>query len=116
MVRQAKESPLLGDLFDYTQGDDIRFEDLFHVPAQLIAWAVLRVEKKVAMSFHLLAIGGRVHNVANTYGLGRSAETPQELQQMKDGFEAKQGFPNFYGAIDATHINMDLSPREVATN
>ncbi|MCO5583755.1 hypothetical protein L7F22_037669 [Adiantum nelumboides] len=36
-----------------------------------------------------------------------------ELQQVKDGFEAKQGFPNCCGAIDVTHINMDLPPGEV---
>ncbi|MCO5586343.1 hypothetical protein L7F22_040283 [Adiantum nelumboides] len=83
------------------------------------------------MSLHPLGIGGPVHNVTNTYGLGRSTvsrvlrqfvaaklkhkttficwpQTMQKLQQVNDGFEAKQGFPNCYGAIDVTHINMYL--------
>ncbi|MCO5583809.1 hypothetical protein L7F22_037723 [Adiantum nelumboides] len=43
-------------------------------------------------------------------------QTPQELQQVKDGFVAKQGFPNCCGAIDITHINMDLPPGEAAAH
>ncbi|MCO5608340.1 hypothetical protein L7F22_062547 [Adiantum nelumboides] len=41
---------------------------------------------------------------------------PQELQQVKDGFEAKQGFPNCCGAIDVTHINMDQPSGEAAAH
>eukprot|EP01018_Ginkgo_biloba_P024044 Gb_25035 [translate_table: standard] len=34
------------------------------------------------------------------------------LHQIKDGFRLKQGFPNCCGAIDATHIQMDLPYNE----
>ncbi|KAI5058041.1 hypothetical protein GOP47_0026211 [Adiantum capillus-veneris] len=92
---------------------------------------VLTVHRKVALSLHMLGIGGLVHNIANVYGLGRStisrvfrqfiepmmrhrstfirwSTTPQEKQLVKEGFEAKQGFPNCCGAIDAMHIKMEL--------
>ncbi|MCO5586302.1 hypothetical protein L7F22_040241 [Adiantum nelumboides] len=92
---------------------------------------ILSVKRKVVMSLHLLGIGGPIHNVANMYGMGHSIvsrvfcqfiaaivkhkstfihwpRAPLELEQVKRGFEAKQGFPNCCGAIDVTHINMDL--------
>ncbi|MCO5579139.1 hypothetical protein L7F22_032991 [Adiantum nelumboides] len=31
-----------------------------------------------------------------------------DMQQLKDGFEAKQGFPNYCDTLDVTHINMEL--------
>eukprot|EP01018_Ginkgo_biloba_P019278 Gb_19980 [translate_table: standard] len=34
------------------------------------------------------------------------------LHQIKEGFRLKQGFPNYCGAIDATHIQMDLPYNE----
>ncbi|MCO5608568.1 hypothetical protein L7F22_062779 [Adiantum nelumboides] len=39
--------------------------------------------------------------------------TAVDLQQGKDGFEAKQRFPNCCGALDITHINMELPSGEV---
>ncbi|MCO5598229.1 hypothetical protein L7F22_052321 [Adiantum nelumboides] len=83
------------------------------------------------MSLHYLGVGGPVHNIANTYGLGRSTvgrvfcqfiaammkhkskfirwpRTAVDLQQVKDDFKAKQGFPNNCGALDVTHIDMEL--------
>ncbi|KAI5073910.1 hypothetical protein GOP47_0011923 [Adiantum capillus-veneris] len=144
----------------YTHGDEVRFEENARIPrscfsffcnlvandlqqkpiplqiAEAVPSRVLSVKRKVAMSLHLLGIGGPVHNVANMYGMGRSTvsrvfrqfitaivkhkssfihwpRTPLELEQVKRGFEAKQGFPNCCGAIDVTHINMDLPPGEV---
>ncbi|MCO5568638.1 hypothetical protein L7F22_022337 [Adiantum nelumboides] len=83
------------------------------------------------MSLHYLGVGGPVHNIANTYGLGRTTisrvfrqfiasmmksrskfirwpRTTADMQQVKDGFKPKQGFPNCCGPLDATHINMKL--------
>ncbi|MCO5548122.1 hypothetical protein L7F22_001580 [Adiantum nelumboides] len=88
------------------------------------------------MSLHLLGNASPVHNTANMYGMGLSTvnrvfcqfiaaivkhksnfihwpKTPLELEQVKGGFEAKQGFPNCCGAIGVTHINMDLPLGEV---
>ncbi|MCO5588782.1 hypothetical protein L7F22_042741 [Adiantum nelumboides] len=145
--------------FDYREEDDIRFEENLRIPRSCfeyvcnlvcddlqqgpilvqIAEAVpsqhLSVKKKVAMSLHLLGVDGPIHNVANTYGMGRSMvsrlfwqfitamfrhrstfihwpRTPQELQPVKDGFESKQGFPNCCGALDVTHSNMELLAKE----
>ncbi|MCO5571151.1 hypothetical protein L7F22_024887 [Adiantum nelumboides] len=141
--------------FNYTEGDDIRFEENIGIPQTCYLYIcdllrfdlqqkniplqiledvpsrALTVEKKVAMSLHYLDVGGPAHNIANTYGLGLSTvsrvfcqfigammkhrskfihwpRTTIDLQQFKDGFEAKQGFPNCCGALDVTHINMDL--------
>ena len=33
-------------------------------------------------------------------------------QQVKQGFEAQRGFPNFIGAIDNTHIELELPQSE----
>ncbi|MCO5575250.1 hypothetical protein L7F22_029050 [Adiantum nelumboides] len=143
----------------YTQGDEVRFEENARIPrscfsfvcrlvavdlqqkpiplqiAEVVPSRVLSVKRKVAVSLHLLGIGGHVHNIANMYGMGHSTvsrvfrqfiaaivkhkstfihwpKTPLELEQVKRGFEAKQGFPKCCGAIDVTHINMDLPPEE----
>ncbi|MCO5606483.1 hypothetical protein L7F22_060671 [Adiantum nelumboides] len=145
--------------FDYTEQDDIRFEENSRIPWSCVEYVCdlvsddlqqgpipvriveavpsrpLSVKKKVAMSLHLLRIGAPIHNVANTYDMGRSTvgrvfwqfitamfrhrstlihwpRTPQELQHVKDGFESKQGFPNCCGALDVTHISMELPPKE----
>ncbi|MCO5568636.1 hypothetical protein L7F22_022335 [Adiantum nelumboides] len=42
----------------------------------------------------------------------RWPRTATDMQQVKDGFEAKQGFPNCCGALDVTHINMELPCEE----
>ncbi|MCO5562824.1 hypothetical protein L7F22_016459 [Adiantum nelumboides] len=96
MVCQAKELPLLEHLFRLHSGDNIQSEENFRIPRSCFAYLcdllrsdlqqksipqqiveavpsrTISVEKKVAMSLHLLGVGGPVHNVVNTYDLGRS--------------------------------------------
>ncbi|MCO5567981.1 hypothetical protein L7F22_021677 [Adiantum nelumboides] len=83
------------------------------------------------MSFHLLGIGGPIHNIENIYSLGHSTvikvfrqfmmallkhratfihwpRSLEEMQRVKEGFEEKEGFPNCCGALDVNHINMEL--------
>ncbi|MCO5566649.1 hypothetical protein L7F22_020326 [Adiantum nelumboides] len=82
--------------FQYTEGDAIRFEENLKIPrscfeficnllhddlqqkpitiqiAEAVPTRILPVDKKVAMSLHLLGIGGPIHNIANIYSLGHS--------------------------------------------
>lgn len=83
------------------------------------------------MSLHRLGVGGPLHHVASLYGVGKSTlckvfrdfirailkhrnrfiswpNNASRLQAIKDGFEEKQGFPNCCGALDVTHINIEL--------
>ncbi|MCO5584233.1 hypothetical protein L7F22_038157 [Adiantum nelumboides] len=43
-------------------------------------------------------------------------QSQEEWQVLKDGFSCKQGFPNCCGAIDETHINMELPGGEAHTH
>ncbi|MCO5597892.1 hypothetical protein L7F22_051977 [Adiantum nelumboides] len=145
--------------FQYTEGDAICFEENLKIPrscfeficnllhadlqqkpiptqiAEAVPTRILPVDKKVAMSLHLLGIGGPIHNIANIYSLGHSTvsrvfrqfimallkhratfihwpRSLEEMQRVKDGFEEKQGFPYCCGALDVTHINMELPEGE----
>ncbi|KAI5079341.1 hypothetical protein GOP47_0004820 [Adiantum capillus-veneris] len=141
--------------YQFREGDDLRFEENLRIPRacfDLVCALVsqelqqrpipqqiredvptrsLSVRKKVAISLHLLGVGGPLHNMANLYGVGQFTvcqvlrqfvyallkhkqsiicwpRTPQGWQALNDSFEEKQGIPNCCGAIDATHINMEL--------
>ncbi|MCO5612795.1 hypothetical protein L7F22_067065 [Adiantum nelumboides] len=105
-------------------------EPLSHIPGRI--WTA---EKKVGLAIMLLSSGNSQHHVANCFGCGRSTvskflhqfvaaliknagrklrwpETAGELAQVKDGFRALRGLPNCCGAIDATHIKMNLPKNE----
>ncbi|MCO5587705.1 hypothetical protein L7F22_041656 [Adiantum nelumboides] len=134
--------------FDFTIDDDVRFEENLRIPRacfdhicvlvqedlqqkvipqqflEAIPSRALLVRKKVAMSLHVLGVGGPLHNIANMYGVGQSTvsrvfrqfvcallkykSTIISWQTLKQGFERKQGFSNCCNAIDVTHINMEL--------
>ncbi|KAI5084581.1 hypothetical protein GOP47_0000750 [Adiantum capillus-veneris] len=94
---------------------------------------IFTVEKKVAIA---VMVHQETHyHVANAFGCGRSTvttflhefvcslvhrgghlikwpTTESEMRDVKDGFRALRGLPNFCGAIDCTHINMDLPRNE----
>ncbi|MCO5600630.1 hypothetical protein L7F22_054745 [Adiantum nelumboides] len=105
-------------------------EPLSHIPGRI--WTA---EKKLGLAIMLLSSGNSQHHVANCFDCGRSTvskflhqfvvvliknlgrklrwpETAGELAQVKDGFRALLGLPNCCGAIDATHINMNLPKNE----
>ncbi|MCO5590796.1 hypothetical protein L7F22_044771 [Adiantum nelumboides] len=115
-------------------GDDIRQQA---IPQQLarIPGRVWSTEKKVAMAILLLASGNRQHHIANTFGCGRSIvsrflyqfvralvrndsskicwpSTEGKMQDIKEGFRAMRGLANCCGAIDCTHILMNLPKNE----
>ncbi|MCO5555624.1 hypothetical protein L7F22_009169 [Adiantum nelumboides] len=97
-------------------GTDLQQKPILLQIAEAVPSRILSVKRKKAMSLHLVGIGGPMHNVANMYGMGHSTvskvfyqfiaaiinkstfihwpRTPLELEQVKRGFEAKQGFPN----------------------
>ncbi|KAI5074741.1 hypothetical protein GOP47_0010702 [Adiantum capillus-veneris] len=113
---------------------DVQQED---IPARFcnLPGRIFIVEKKVAISVMVLVFGSTHYHVANAFGCGRSTvttfihkfvrslvhrgghlikwpTTESEMRDVKDGFRALRGMPNYCGAIDCTHINMDLSRNE----
>eukprot|EP01018_Ginkgo_biloba_P018549 Gb_27284 [translate_table: standard] len=96
---------------------------------------VLSVEKQVAISILRLATGMKMLTISEFFGYRKSTmikvvkkfvlslkkcvfnliQWPTNLNsfhQIKEGFFLKQGFLNCCGAIDATHIQMDLPYNE----
>eukprot|EP01018_Ginkgo_biloba_P040496 Gb_15801 [translate_table: standard] len=96
---------------------------------------VLSVEKQVAIAILRLASGMTMITISDLFGCGKStmikvvkkfvfslkkrtgnlilwATDLASLHQIKEGFCFKQGFPNCCGAIDTTHIQMDLPYNE----
>eukprot|EP01018_Ginkgo_biloba_P002824 Gb_25687 [translate_table: standard] len=94
---------------------------------------VLSVEKQVAIAILRLATRMTMLTISELFGCGKSTvikvvkkivlslkkrwqfDWPTDLNslhQIKEGFHLKQGFPNYCGAIDATHIQMDLPYNE----
>eukprot|EP01018_Ginkgo_biloba_P021563 Gb_26925 [translate_table: standard] len=101
--------------------------------AMSIKSGVLSVEKQVDMAILRLATGMTMPTISELFSCGKSTvikvvkkfvlslkklafdKWPSDLNslhQIKEGFRLKQGFPNCYGAIDATHIQMDLPYNE----
>eukprot|EP01018_Ginkgo_biloba_P017335 Gb_23339 [translate_table: standard] len=95
---------------------------------------VLLVEKQVAIAILILATRMTMLTISELFGCGKTTvikvikkfvfskkradnliQWPTDLNslhQIKEGFHLKQGFPNCCGAIDATHIQMDLPYNE----
>eukprot|EP01018_Ginkgo_biloba_P032004 Gb_41474 [translate_table: standard] len=103
--------------------------------AMSIKSKVLSAEKQVAIAILRLATGMTMLTISELFGCGKSTvikvvkkcvlslkkragnliQWPTDLNslhQIKEGFHLKQGFPNCCGAIDATHIQMDLPYNE----
>eukprot|EP01018_Ginkgo_biloba_P007935 Gb_41447 [translate_table: standard] len=89
---------------------------------------VLSVEKQVFIAILRLATGMTMLTISELFGCGKSTmikvvkkivlslkkswQFDTSLHQIKEGFRLKEGFPNCCGAIDATHIQMDLPYNE----
>ncbi|MCO5550743.1 hypothetical protein L7F22_004273 [Adiantum nelumboides] len=105
-----------------------------HVELRNFPGRVFSVERKVAICVMVLASTNTHYHVANIFSCGRSTVTRflhefvrllihreshhikwptivSGLQEIKDGFQAMRGLPNCCGAIDCTHVNIDL-PRD----
>lgn len=96
---------------------------------------VLSVEKQVAMAILRLSSGMTMLTVSELFDCGKSTvvkvvkkfifsmqkraskfiQWPTDaasLEHIKEGFRLKQGFPNCCGAIDATHVKLELPYNE----
>lgn len=104
---------------------------------QGIAGRVLPVHKQVAVAIFRLATGASMNSVSEIFGMGKSIvigvvqkfldamvsrrntylywpRDARKMSQVKGAFKVKQGLPNCCGAIDCTHINMELPSGELS--
>eukprot|EP01018_Ginkgo_biloba_P031772 Gb_40842 [translate_table: standard] len=116
------------------------YDDLCQGPipisfAMSIKNRVLSVEKQVAMAILRLSSGMTMLTVSELFDCGKSTvvkvvkkfifsmqkraskfiQWPTDsiqLEHIKEGFRVKQGFPNCCGAIDATHVKLELPYNE----
>ncbi|XP_057819015.1 protein ALP1-like [Cryptomeria japonica] len=116
------------------------YDDLCQGPipisfAMSIKNRVLSVEKQVAMAILRLSSGMTMLTVSELFDCGKSTvvkvvkkfifsmqkraskyiQWPTDaasLEHIKEGFRLKQGFPNCCGAIDATHVKLELPYNE----
>ncbi|KAI5064904.1 hypothetical protein GOP47_0019599 [Adiantum capillus-veneris] len=116
------------------RGMDLRMHLQATIPS-INALMIFTVEKKVAIAVMVIASRNTHYHVANAFGCGRSTvttflhefvrslvhkgghlikwpTTESEMRDVKDGFRALRGLPHCCGAIDCTHINMDLPRNE----
>jgi DDE superfamily endonuclease len=97
----------------------------------------LTVEHIVAAVLYRLAHGAGLHAVANMFGIAESTvsvltvevcsavvsalmpevirmPSADRLQEVVDGFRARSGLPNCVGAVDGTHVPLDVRPPQHA--
>ncbi|MCO5609337.1 hypothetical protein L7F22_063563 [Adiantum nelumboides] len=101
----------------HASADDERWREMFRLPYQLFTSLVQLVRDDInqkPIPEPLSYIPGCIWTAEKKIA-GRKLcwpETTCELAQVKDGFRALRGLPNCCGAVDATHINMNLPKNE----